>query len=72
MLFRGPLVDRLQHIRAEFDETPGLRVSLAEAAERWALDAASLEVILDRFVDVGLLERSSDGAYVRRAGRRTV
>ncbi len=59
------LIDWMYVIRGEFDEVPGLQLTLDDATDRWALDADSLATILETFVDVGLLERSADGRYER-------
>lgn len=54
-------------IRSTFREEPELRVTLNQAADLWALDEMTLEVILETFVDVGFLYRSMDGTYARRS-----
>lgn len=60
------LADWLQVIRGEFDEASDLRLTVEQACQRWDLDATRLKAILDTFVDVGFLRRSSDGIYFRR------
>jgi hypothetical protein len=59
------LIDWMYVIRGEFEEVPGLQVTLEDAQDRWALDGDSLSAVLDTFVEVGILERSADGRYAR-------
>lgn len=66
MFFHSRLDDWLQIIRGEFQEMPGVPVTLAQAEELWGLQRDDLELILNTFVDVGFLRRSADGAYVHR------
>jgi DNA-binding IclR family transcriptional regulator len=54
----------LHRIRSEFREMPGLRVTLAQAARLWHLDAHTSESFLNALVVDGLLRRNPDGAYV--------
>jgi hypothetical protein len=58
------LVDRA---RSEFNEMPGLRLTVAQAARLWALDGQTSEHILERLVAVGFLSRGARGAYLRAA-----
>lgn len=60
------LVDWLQYIRAEFEESSDLRVTTAEACERWPLEPLRLTSLLEALVHAGYLRRSTDGAYLRR------
>ena len=60
----GRLLDRA---RSEFNEMPGLRLTVAQAARLWALDGQTSELILERLVAVGFLSRGSRGAYLRTA-----
>ncbi len=57
------LDDWLQLIRGEFQEVPDLRVTLEQAAGLWNLEPRELELLLETFVDVGFLRRSSNGSY---------
>ena len=63
MPFRTRLDFGLQLIRSEFLEVPDLRVTLEQAAVLWNLESRDLELILETFVDVGFLRRTSDGWY---------
>ena len=65
MRYMTRIDDWLQIIRGEFQELPHLRLTAAEAAQRWDLDANTLGVILDAFVDARFLNCSVDGVYSR-------
>jgi hypothetical protein len=52
-------------VSAEFQEMPGLKITLAQAARMFSLDAARCERVLGSLVDVGAL--STDGHAFARA-----
>ena len=52
-------------VRSEFVESPGLRLTVAQAARLWALDGGTSERILEHLVAAGFLSRSQRGAYLR-------
>lgn len=60
------LVDWLDYIRAEFEGPSDLRVTTAEACERWPLEPLRLTSLLEALVHAGYLRRSAEGAYFRR------
>jgi hypothetical protein len=68
MLFSGRIVDLVQTIRREFEERTDLRLTPAEASERWNREPSTLQNVLDAFVSSGYLLRSPQGVYTRRAG----
>ena len=53
----------VQRIREEFEEAPGLRVSVREAARFWGLDETTCGQVLDKLLAVGFLTRGGDGRY---------
>ena len=53
----------VQRIREEFEEAPGLRVTLTEAARFWALDLATCERVLMELLRSGFLAREADDRY---------
>ena len=61
----GQLVDR---VRCEFLEMPGLRLTSAQAARLWHVDAATCTTVLTRLVADRFLTRTRSGAYVRADG----
>jgi len=59
----GPTLCR---IRAEYQEMPGLKLTLAQAQRLLGLDRQLCDVLLDELVGTGFLSHTSDGAFVRR------
>jgi DNA-binding GntR family transcriptional regulator len=57
----------LIRIRGEYREMPGLKLTVAQAARLWQVDATDIEKMLDRLVADGLLQRTHAGAYLIRA-----
>jgi hypothetical protein len=57
----------VQRIREEFDEMPGLEMTVDEGARFWALDAETCEHVLRQLHDVGFLARTDDGRYHKRS-----
>ncbi|MGE0703795.1 MAG: hypothetical protein AB7P22_07660 [Vicinamibacterales bacterium] len=64
------LIDRA---RSEFNEMPGLRLTLPQASRLWNLDVASCERIIDALVGDAFLRWTSAGSVVRvdRSGAAT-
>lgn len=54
-------------VRHEFRSSPRLALTLDQARQRWQLDSATTRLLLDIYVDVGLLRRTPNGAYTRLA-----
>ena len=57
----------LRRVRAEFDEMPCLRLTLAQAARLFTLRQDVCARVLDTLVHEHLLWRTADGRYARRA-----
>jgi len=55
----------LARIRGEFLEMPGLRLSAAQAARLWGLEATRCEALLAALVDAAFLRRMPDGTFAR-------
>jgi beta-phosphoglucomutase-like phosphatase (HAD superfamily) len=53
----------VQRIREEFEEAPGLQITVDEGARFWALDAEICAYVLERLYERGFLVRSPDGRY---------
>jgi hypothetical protein len=53
----------VQRIREEFEEAPGLRLTLGEATRFWALDEATCEQVLTELVATGFLAKGPDERY---------
>ena len=58
-------------IRSEFNEMPGMRLTLAQARRLWSLSPEECEDLLERLVRAGFLMRDEHDRYVRRADRVT-
>jgi hypothetical protein len=54
-----------QRIRQEFDEVPGLQITLEEGVRFWALDAETCAKILGELHQLGFLVQTSGGRYRR-------
>jgi hypothetical protein len=59
------IVDWLQIVRAEYLESPGLRLTKDQVQRLWGLDPITCEALLAALVDVGFLRRTLRNAYVR-------
>ena len=59
------IADWLQLIRAEYAETPGLRLTKPQVQDLWALEPWVCDALLSALVDAGFLKRTTDDAYVR-------
>jgi hypothetical protein len=60
-----PINDLLQLIRAEYLETPGLRLTGPQVERLWGLDPVTSAALLAALVDVQFLRRTVHDAYVR-------
>ena len=58
------LTNLLNRVRGEYQEMPGLTLTLAQAQRLWGLDQHQCDGILCALVDVGFLRRTARG-YVR-------
>ena len=54
----------LTRVRAEYDEMPGLRLTLAQACRLWQVDAPTCEGLLDTLIRQHFLARTRDGAFI--------
>ncbi len=59
------IADWLQLIRAEYVESPGLRLTKAQVQRLWGLDAVTCDTLLAALVDVGFLKRTRKHMYAR-------
>jgi len=53
-------------ICAEYDEMPGLRLTLAQVCRLFGIDPRTAETVMQRLVDAGVLTRTVTGAFMRR------
>jgi len=54
-------------IRAEFNEMPGLRLTLEQAQRLWGVDPALCESVINALVHASFLRRAEGGTVVRAA-----
>jgi hypothetical protein len=60
----GPLVDR---VRGEFNEMPGLRLTVPQAARLLGIEPAACRDVIDELVQSAFLRKTADGMIVRAA-----
>ena len=60
-----PTTDALAHVRAEYLDMPGLRLTEQQAERLFHLDCAACEAVLEKLVGVGFLRRTDDGLFER-------
>jgi hypothetical protein len=53
----------VQRIREEFQEVPGLRLTLDQAVRFWAIDVETCQQVLTALSEMGFLAKMSDGRY---------
>lgn len=53
----------VQRIREEFEETPGLRLTVHEASRFWALDETTCELVLLDLETTGFLAQGHDSRF---------
>jgi hypothetical protein len=63
----GRLLRLIQRARAEFNEMPGLRLTVAQAARLWALDPGTAAAMLAALVGTGFLMKHGE-RYSRAGG----
>ena len=59
------LPEVLRRIRAEYGESPGMRLTKAQVQRFWQLDAPTCEVVIAQLLDTGFLRRTRADFYVR-------
>ena len=56
----------VQHMRGEFLESPGLRLTRGQIQRLWNLDAEDCHFAVQNLVDARFLREGRDGTFVRR------
>jgi len=57
------LLKLTQRIREEFQESPGLRVTVDSGARFWGLDPATCLSVLTELCSIGVVSRDADSRY---------
>lgn len=60
-------VKLVQRIREEFEEAPGLQMTVSEGSRFWGLDEGTCSEVLGRLVATGFLAKGVDERYVQRS-----
>ena len=55
----------LERVRSEFNEMPGLRLTVRQAARLWGLDPVVCQWVIDTLVGTAFLRLTPAGAVVR-------
>jgi hypothetical protein len=61
----SPIGPVARYIRAEYLESPGLRLTASQIQRLWCLDAVQCEAVLTALIDTRFLRRTRDGEFVR-------
>ena len=62
-------VSIMQRVRIEYEEMPGLSVTVAQASRLWNIDASIAREVLNAMVDVGYLSAGARGFTLRAFDR---
>jgi hypothetical protein len=60
-----PLDRYVELIRAEYRESPGLRLKRTQIERLWRIDPSTCDVVLERLLEARFLRRTREGHYVR-------
>ena len=55
----------LDRVRSEFNEMPGLQLTLPQAARLWGLDQAASRDVIDALVETAFLRWTTRGTVIR-------
>ena len=54
-----------ERVRGEFNEMPGLQLTMAQAARLWGMDQSACRTVIEALVDSAFLRWTSSGTVVR-------
>ena len=54
-----------ERIRGEFNEMPGLQLTIAQASRLWGMDQAACQRVIDALVEAAFLRWTPAGTVVR-------
>jgi hypothetical protein len=52
-------------VRAEFDEMPGMALTLPQASRLFGLEHTDCQTVVEHLVDVAYLRRTRSGSFIR-------
>ena len=52
-------------VRADYDEMPGMQLTLKQAQRLWSVEAETCQELLDSLIETRYLVRTPDGKYCR-------
>lgn len=55
----------IERVRGEFNEMPGLQLTMAQAARLWGMDQAACRNVIDALVEAAFLRWTPAGTIVR-------
>ena len=55
----------VRRIRAEFEEMPGLRLTLRQATKLWGIDSAACQTVIDVLIGTSFLRWTPAGTIAR-------
>jgi hypothetical protein len=58
-----------ERVQGEFNEMPGLQLTISQAARLWGLDDASCRRVIDALVEAAFLRWTNSGTVVRAEAR---
>jgi hypothetical protein len=61
----SPLEERLQLVRADYDDSPNLRLTPSQAQQRFGLEPSACVEVLEALQTENFLYRTSEGLFVR-------
>jgi hypothetical protein len=55
----------INRVRSEFNEMPGLQLTLPQASRLWGMEPAACQTVIDALVDASFLRWTPKGTVVR-------
>ena len=66
----SPPESLVAHVRGEYFEMPGLRVTLEQACRLWQVDVSTCEMLLEYLVRAGFLRQTDSGFHIAAVSTR--
>lgn len=67
----GSVRETLNRIQGEYQQLPGLRLTLAQAQRLWHMDRSTCRALMGALVDARYLSLDTDGTFVRAQSKVT-